>query len=66
MDNIKQCPFCSWGAPAALIKEDAGFTGINGDEVFNYYVQCEYCHARGPISITEKSAIRRWNLARRR
>lgn len=47
--NINVCPFC--GNSAQLITVDTA----------EYYIECNYCNARGPKSDFENEAIESWN-----
>ena len=54
MSDLKDCPFC--GSYDVDIWED------DSNETKEWYMQCNECWAQGCKALTEKSAIRLWNL----
>lgn len=49
-----RCPFCG--------HSETRFAQISESEI---YVACNYCHASGPMDITERLATKAWNRAPR-
>lgn len=64
MKNIDDCPFCGYDKARVISRShktkqrDSHDRYIHEDQ---YYVMCNKCFARGPVSDTEESAVDSWN-----
>ena len=67
-DKIKVCPFCGSGAVSVFamaidLKKTDSYT-VNTTRGFG--VGCRECRTSGPVDLTERKAIKKWNKAKRR
>lgn len=54
----RPCPFCG-------LRHFSDVVGSGSVSNFVYYVQCENCGARGPLSPTYNDAVSDWNIPAR-
>ena len=63
MQEIKPCPFCR--ATTKTKKNETGqidvYVWVVDSEPEDYYVNCRNCDSRGPMGISERIAIKKWN-----
>jgi len=56
--ELKYCPFCHYDEHLQVLND---IKYDNRGERMYYYVDCDYCGARGPHGIDIDDAVKEWN-----
>lgn len=62
MDELKRCPHCGGEKLSGRIKEGLREWETRFPTPDGYYIECDQCKCRGPLSPSEDKAEIAWNV----